>query len=34
VLRLTHLFRDKNAASDYAVQEALQWMGLSPACAR
>ena len=28
VLRLTHLFRDSGSAADYAVGEALQWMGI------
>lgn len=28
VLRLTHLFRDSVSASDYAVGEALDWMGI------
>jgi hypothetical protein len=28
VLRLTRLFRDSVSASDYAVGEGLQWMGI------
>lgn len=27
VLRLTRLFRDSVSASDYAIAEAMQWMG-------
>jgi hypothetical protein len=33
ILRLTRLFRDSSAASDYAVGEAFQWMGLPRAAA-
>jgi hypothetical protein len=33
VLRLTRLFRDSVAASDYAIAEARQWMGMPPAVA-
>jgi hypothetical protein len=29
VVRLTRLFRDQCAAAEYAVQEGLQWIGLS-----
>jgi hypothetical protein len=29
VVRLTRLFRDRCAAAEYALQEGLQWVGIS-----